>query len=109
MNPVAYRITSEETLYFLLVGEGQHFNPVAKCELEQSPRLWWLNIYSSAKTREIAMRKRKKASSDIIFIEWNVTMEQIIKEGKLGFPIVPDKVLASDKLDIFEQLWRIKR
>jgi len=108
-NPVAYNLEPKEPLCFLLIGVLHHFNRRLGRETAYEDRLWSLNIYSSDKTRRIAMRKMKRENSDVICVEWDMTMEQIVKDGRLVFPMASEKVLASDKLDIFEQLWRSQR
>jgi len=72
-------------------------------------RLWELNVYSTARGRQMAAKKMKRQGSDIMFIEWDVTMEQILKEGKMIFPIASSKVLQTDKIDILRQLIRAHR
>ena len=101
MNPIAYRLTQKESLNFLLIGEMAYYR-----DAKQPERIWHLNIYSSAKSRQIAEKKMKRGSLDVIFIEWDVTMERILKEGKMVFPIASDKVLLKDKIDICRQLIR---
>ncbi len=63
-----------------------------------------LNIYSSAKSRNTAAKKLKRRSSDVIFIAWEITMEQIVKQGKYMTILQADKVLHLDKLDIIQQI-----
>jgi len=72
----------------------------------RSERIWYLNVYSSAKTRQIAANKLKRVKGDAIFVELNITMEQIVQQGKMIFPIASEKVRQVDKLDIFKQLTR---
>jgi len=99
MNPIAYRINPQEILRFLLIGQVVYYRGSRRSE-----RIWMLNIYSSVKTRQIAAKKLKRESSDIIFIEWDVSMEQIIKQGTMAFPIASGKVSRYSKIDIFRQL-----
>lgn len=54
----------------------------------------------------MAERKMKRGGQDIIFIEWEVTVPDIIKHGKMVFPMASEKILKSDKLDILRQLKR---
>ena len=103
MNPVANRLKPTETLHFLLVGAVVYYKSG-----KDSERVWNLNIYSSEKSRKIAERRMKRQSSDIIFIEWDITIEQIVKQGKYTSILPPEKVLLSDKLDIFQQVIRNK-
>jgi len=104
MNPVAYMIEPDEPLYFLLFGELVHYR-----DEKESERIWNLNIYVTPKSRQIAAKKMKRGNSDIIFIEWDVTMEQIVKQGEMIFPMASEKVPCSDKADIWDQLYRAKR
>ena len=95
MNPIAYGIKPTEPLWFLLFGEIVYYR-----DDKESERLWHLNIYSSAKSRLTAAKKMKRHISDIIFIEWEITMEEIIKQGKYVNVLQSEKILLSDKLDI---------
>ncbi len=99
MNPIAYRMKPEEPLRFLLIGEMVSYR-----DGKEPERVWNLNIYSSAKSRKTAEKKMKRHSSDSIFIEWDMTMGKIVQQGKLVFPIASDKVLITDKMDIWKQL-----
>jgi len=101
MNPIAYKLTPREPLSFLLVGEMAYYR-----DAKQPERIWHLNVYLSAKSRQIAAKKMKRGRLDTIFIEWDITMEEILKQGKVAFPIASDKVLRTDKLDIWKQLNR---
>ena len=101
MNPIVYALKSKEIIPFMLFGEMVYYR-----DGRQPERIWHLNIYSSAKSRQIAEKKMKRGSLDVIFIEWDVTMERILKEGKMVFPIASDKVLLKDKIDICRQLIR---
>ncbi len=99
MNPIAYILKPKESLRFLLIGEMVYYR-----DGKEPERVWHLNIYASVKSRYIASRKLKRQRADIIFIEWNITMEQIVKQGKLIFPMAPEKILQSDKIDIWQQM-----
>ena len=96
-----YRLKPKEPICFLLIGKVMYYSG-----LRTSERIWLLNVYSSAKTRRTAAKKMKRESSDIIFIEWDITMEEIVKQGKMIFPISSIKVLPRDKIDILRQLIR---
>lgn len=104
MNPVVDGMQMMDIVPFLLTGEMVHY-------IDRRPpeRMWHLNVYSSVKSRQVAMKKLKRGTTDIIFIEWDVTMEQILKEGRLTFPIASDKILRTDKLDILKQLIKSQR
>lgn len=69
-------------------------------------RVWELNVYSTIRGRQMAEKKMKRGGQDIIFVEWETTVEQIIKQGKMVFPMASEKVLQSDKVDIMRQLMR---
>ena len=101
MNPIAYRLIPKESLKFLLIGRMISYR-----DGKQPERIWSLNIYSSVKSRQVAAKKMKRGDLDIIFIEWDITMEQIVEQGKMAFPIASDKVLLTDKIDILRQLNR---
>ena len=101
MNPVVYGLRPKETIPFLLVGNMVYYRDGRSPE-----RLWHLNVYSSTKSRQIAAKKLKRGSTDTIFIEWDTTMEQILSQGKMIFPMASEKVLRGDKLDIWKQLNR---
>jgi len=49
-----------------------------------------------------------RGSSDIIFIEWDVSMKQIIEQGKYTTILPSDRVPFSDKMDIFKQITGIR-
>jgi hypothetical protein len=102
MNPVAYALEPNETIYFLLVGTARQYIGNVK----PPDRLWSLNVYSSAKSRTTNAKKLKRLDTDTIFVEWEITMEQIVKQGKMVFPLASEKVLRSDKVDILRQLIR---
>lgn len=99
MNPVAYRLKPKEPIPFLLIGEMVYYRGA-----RYSERIWHLNVYSSAKTRRTAAKKLKRGKSDIIFVEWDITMEEIIQGGKMIFPVASEKVSLYTKLDILKQL-----
>jgi len=101
MNPIAYRVMPKEPLWFLIVGEMQYY-----MDAKHPQRVWELNIYSTAKSRTTAAKKMKRHLSDAIFIEWDTTIEQLLKEGKMVFPIASEKILQTDKIDIWRQLNR---
>ena len=103
MNPIAYHIKPREPLYFLLIGEMVWYR-----DGKEPERVWNLNIYSSVKTRLTAAKKMKRHSSDIIFIKWEITMNEIVKRGKYLTVLQADKVLLSDKLDILKQITKGK-
>lgn len=52
----------------------------------------------------MAEKKMKRGVQDIIFIEWETTIEQIIEQGRMAFPVASEQVLQSDKVDILRQL-----
>jgi hypothetical protein len=104
MNPVVFGMEPTDIVPFLLIGEMVHY-----IDRRPSERMWHLNVYSSAKSRQIAMKKLKRGNIDIIYVEWDVTMKQILKEGRLVFPIASDKILRTDKLDILRQLIKSQR
>jgi len=85
----------------MLVGEMAYYR-----DGKEPERIWHLNIYSTEKSRQVAAKKLKRGKADIIFIEWDITMEQIVRQGKVVFPIASNKVLQSDKVDIARQLLR---
>ncbi len=99
MNPIAYDLKPKVPLWFLLVGQMVYYR-----DGRAPRRKWMLNIYGSAQSRQIAAKKLKRGSSDTIFIEWNVTIEEIVNHGKYVTVLQADKVLLSDKLDIFKQV-----
>lgn len=105
MNPVVWGLKPADTIPFLLIGEMVHY--IQNCK--PSERQWHLHVYSTPKSRQIAMKKMKRGNADIIYVKWDVTMGQILKEGRLEFPMASEKVPRSDKLDIFDQLYRSKR
>jgi hypothetical protein len=104
MNPILYRLIPNEPIYFLLIGKVVYY-----IGSRTSERIWLLNVYSTVKTRRIAAKKMKRESSDIIFIEWEITMKQIVEQGKLFSPIASEKVSRTAKLDIFRQLINNKK
>lgn len=99
MNPIASRLNLVEPLRFLLIGKIVYYRDGREPE-----RIWSLNIYTSPKSRSIAAKKMRREYSDIIFIEWDVTMEQIVKQGKFVNILQPENILLSDKEDILKQL-----
>lgn len=105
MNPIAERPTwgqsLDEPLWFLLTGEMRHY-----IDDKQPGREWALNVYSTLRGRQMAEKKMKRSGQDIIFVEWEVTIDQIIKQGRMVFPIASDKILKADKIDILRQLGR---
>ena len=71
----------------------------------ENNRVWWsLDFYQSDKSRMMAAKKTKRVSPDTIFITWEFTLEDIIKQGAMIFPQASGKVLLSDKADILRQL-----
>jgi tRNA A37 threonylcarbamoyladenosine biosynthesis protein TsaE len=101
MNPIVYGVKPRELIPFLLTGEMVGF-----LDGKPTQRIWHLNVYSSAKSRRIAAKKLKRGTADIIFIEWDITLEQLIQQGKMIFPVASEKVLQTDKLNVFQQLSR---
>jgi len=105
MNPVAY-CSQANPIFFLLIGEVIY--RLTECGMVQT-REWTLNVYSTDRSRRIAEKKMKRGVADVIFIEWDVTMAQIVREGRLAFPVASEKVPKSDKNDIIDQLQRQRR
>jgi len=103
LNPIAYRINEEEYLPFLLFGEVVYYRDGKSPE-----RVWHLNIYKNDKSRRVAEKRMARGSSDIIFIEWDVSMKQIIEQGKYTTILPSDRVPFSDKMDIFKQITGIR-
>ena len=96
-----YDLRSQEKVYALL--EGSEMQSI----VPENNRVWWtLNFYSSEKSRLVAAKKRKRHSPSAIFITWEFTLEDIVKQGKWLFVQQPDKILLSDKLDILRQIMK---
>lgn len=96
-----FDLRPHEKVHALLEGaEMRSFVP-------ENNRVWWsLTFYASDKSRKTAAKKRRRLSHDAIFVEWDFTLEDIIKQGELLIIQASDKVLLKDKLDIFHQLNR---
>ena len=89
----------QQKVYALL--EGSEMQSI----IPENNRVWWtLHFYSSEKSRLVAAKKRKRHSPSAIFMTWEFTLEDIVKQGKWLLVQQSDKVLLSDKLDIFRQL-----
>ena len=101
MNPIAYRFNPKEPLHFLLIGKVVYYRGSGESE-----RIWLLNFYSSAKTRRIVAKKMKRESSDVIFVEWDITGEEIMKQGQMFFPVASEKVSLYSKIEVFGELNR---
>ena len=94
-----YDLRPQEKVYALL--EGSEMASL----VPENNRVWWtLNFYSSEKSRLVAAKKRKRHSPSAIFMTWEFTLEDIIKQGKWILVQQSEKILLSDKLDIFRQL-----
>jgi hypothetical protein len=105
MNPIVYALKPGDVIPFLLYGEMVCYIQNVK----PPERQWHLNVYSSVKSRATGEKKLKRGKSDIIFIEWETSMEDIVNTGKLVFPLASDEILPADKLDIWNQLNRRRK
>ena len=94
-----YDLRPQKKVYALLEGaEMQSIVP-------ENNRVWWaLYFYSSEKDRATAAKKKKRLSPRAIFVAWEFTLEDIIKQGKWLLVQQSEKVLLTDKLDIFRQI-----
>jgi len=102
MNGI-YDIRPQAKQFALLSG-----SPMVSCVPENN-RVWWLlDFYQSDKSRMMAAKKKKRISPEAIFVTWEFTLEDIIKQGTMIFPQASDKILLSDKLDILSQLFKRK-
>ncbi len=97
--PFIYDLKPQEKIYALLEGsEMQSMVP-------ENNRVWWtLYFYSSEKSRLVAAKKKKRLSPSAIFMTWEFTLEDIIRQGKWLLTLQSDKILLSDKLDILRQI-----
>ncbi len=97
--PSIYDLRPREKVYALLEGsEMQSMVP-------ENNRVWWtLHFNTSEKNRYTAAKKKKRLSPSAIFITWEFTLENIIENGKWLLVQQSDRVLFSDKMDIFRQL-----
>lgn len=94
-----YDLRPQEKVYALLEGA------VMRSIVPENNRVWWtLYFYSSEKSRLIVAKKKKRLSPSANFIIWEFTLEDIIKQGQWLFVQQSDKILLSDKLDIFNQM-----
>lgn len=94
-----YDLRPQEKVYVLL--EGARMQSI----VPENNRVWWsLNSYSSEKSRLVAAKKMKRHSPSAIFITWEFTLEDIIRQGNWLFVQQSDKILPSDKSDILRQL-----
>lgn len=97
--PGIYDLKPNEKVFALLVG-AKMFSLVL-----ENNRVWWhLDFYTSEKSRMTMAKKQKRHQPDAIFMTWEFTLEDVIKQGKWLFVQQSDKVLLSDKLDILRQL-----
>jgi hypothetical protein len=95
-----YSLEPKRMVYALLVGEFRH-----SLVPENNHVFWSLHFYDSEKTRATAAKKRKRTSdSEINFITWEFTLEDIIRQGKWILVRASEKVLFADKMDIFKQI-----
>jgi len=97
--PSLYDLKPQEKVFALLEGsEMQSLVP-------ERNRVWWtLHFYSSEKSRLVAAKKRKRLSPNAMFMTWEFTLEDIIKQGKWLLVEQSNKILLSDKLNILRQL-----
>jgi len=97
--PGIYDLKPNEKVFALLVGAKMY-----SLVLENN-RVWWnLDFYTSEKSRATAAKKQKRHHPDAIYIAWEFTLEDIIKQGELLLVLASEKVLASDKAEILRQL-----
>ena len=94
-----YDLKPKEKVFALLVGAKMW------SLVPENNRVWWhLDFYRSEKSRMTNAKKQKRHHPDAIFIAWEFTLEDIIKQGELLLVLASDKILSSDKDDILKQL-----
>ncbi len=99
-----YDIRPSQVIYGLLIGE--YF-----CSLvpENNRVVWYVKYFLSDKVRETQAKKHKRtANTEVTYIGFEFTLEDIIKRGKWLLVQPSNKILKSDKLDILEQLIKKK-
>ena len=101
--PFIYDLRPQEKVYALLEG-SEMTSPIP-----ENNRVWWtLYFYTSEKSRTTAAKKKKRLSPSAIFVKWEFTLEDIVRQGEWLFVQQSDKVLLSDKEEILRQITSTK-
>lgn len=95
-----YDLQPNKKVFALLIGEYM------SSLVPENNRVWWsLHFYESEKIRAIAAKKRKRtANSEVNYVTWEFTLEDIIKQGHWLLVRPSENILLKDKLNIFKQV-----
>ena len=91
----------KQPVFALLVGDEM------RSIMPENNRVFWhLYFYWTEKTRMTAAKKKKRQRPDSMYLSWEFTLEDIIKNGKWLLVREPESILKVDKLDIWRQLFK---